>query len=92
MTDQPNIDALSPDAPVEERLNRLIENISAYIEYYHNGSVRLVEFDGSTAYVRLGGACDGCDRARMTLKGWVEGTVRQFFPDVTVEEAPAKDE
>ena len=84
MTDQPNISSVAPDAPVAERLGALIENISAYIEYYHRGSVELVDFDGGTAYVRLGGACEGCALSTMTLRGWVEGTVHQFFPEIEV--------
>jgi Fe-S cluster biogenesis protein NfuA len=87
MNNQPNIDPVASDAPETERLEALIKNISAYIEYYHGGSVTLVEFDGAVAKVKLGGACDGCALSTMTLRGWVEGTVRQFFPDVSVQEA-----
>jgi Fe-S cluster biogenesis protein NfuA len=89
MTDQPNLNSVAPDAPVVERLGALIENISAYIEYYHRGSVELVDFDGKTATVRLGGACEGCALSTMTLRGWVEGTVHQFFPEIEV--VPALD-
>lgn len=85
-TDQIDTSPAMPDSPVEERLRTLIENISAYIEHFHGGRVTLVNFDGQVATVRLGGACDGCPLAMVTLKGWVEGTVRQFFPEVSVQE------
>lgn len=75
----------APDATVEERLRALIDNLSSYIEFYHGGSVSLVSFDGKTARVRLGGACEGCALSVITLRGWVEGTVHQFFPDIHVE-------
>lgn len=75
------------EATVEERLQNLIENLSSYIEYYHGGSVKLVSFDGSVARVELGGACEGCPLSLNTLHGWIAGTVRQFFPDIVVEEA-----
>lgn len=68
----------------EERMEHLISNISAYIEQYHGGSAELVSFEGETVKVRLGGACTGCPLSTSTLKGWVEGTIRQFFPDVEV--------
>ncbi len=87
MTDQPTTEPAPSDAPVEERLATLIENISAYVEMYHGGSVELVDFDGTTARVRLGGACDGCPLSTITLHGWVAGTVRQFFPHVRVVQA-----
>ena len=60
----------------------LLEKISAYIEHFHGGSVELVAFDGKVLQVRLGGACLGCPLSPSTLHGWVEGTVRQFFPEI----------
>jgi Fe-S cluster biogenesis protein NfuA len=65
-----------------DRLQGLIEFLSAYIEQYHGGWVRLLEFDGQQVKVEMGGACIGCQLAPTTLHGWVEGTVKQFFPDV----------
>ncbi|MFO7585224.1 MAG: NifU family protein [Anaerolineales bacterium] len=73
----------------EAQIRALLEQLSAYIEQYHGGSVELVSFDGQTLKVRLGGACLGCPLSPSTLHGWVEGTVRQFFPDVNVVEAVA---
>lgn len=69
----------------EERLKALLEQISAYIEQYHGGSVQMVSFDGKELVVRLGGSCLGCPLSPNTLHGWVEGTVRQFFPEIQVK-------
>lgn len=80
--------AENADAPLEERLAHLIENLSSYIEYYHGGSVKLVSFDGKVAQVQFGGACEGCPLSLNTLHGWIAGTIRQFFPDIVIEEAP----
>ena len=80
MTDLNNDSSYSKD----ELMTGLITQISAYIEQYHGGSVELISFDGSTATVKLGGACVGCPLSEATLKGWVEGTIHQFFPDVKV--------
>jgi Fe-S cluster biogenesis protein NfuA len=66
----------------EERLRALVERISAYIEHFHGGSVEMVAFDGKVLQVRMGGACLGCPLTPSTLHGWVEGTVRQFFPEI----------
>jgi Fe-S cluster biogenesis protein NfuA len=73
------------EAPVyseEERLQALIERISAYIEQFHGGSVEMVSYDGKVLKVKMGGACLGCPLTPSTLHGWVEGTVRQFFPEI----------
>jgi Fe-S cluster biogenesis protein NfuA len=75
------------DPVYEDRLRALVERLSAYIEQYHGGSVQFVAFDGTVLKVHLGGACLGCPLLPSTLHGWVEGTVRQFFPDISrVEE------
>lgn len=70
------------DPVYEDRLRALVERLSAYIEHYHGGSVQYISFDGSVLKVRLGGACLGCPLLPSTLHGWVEGTVRQFFPEI----------
>lgn len=66
----------------EERLKNLIERISAYIEQFHGGSVEYVGVEQGVLKVKLGGACLGCPLLPSTLRGWVEGTVRQFFPEI----------
>lgn len=71
----------------EEQMKGLVEQLSAYIEHFHGGSVEYVSFDGKKLNVKLGGACLGCPLSPATLHGWVEGTVRQFFPDIEKVEA-----
>jgi Fe-S cluster biogenesis protein NfuA len=68
----------------EERIRALLDNINAYIEHYHGGSVELVKLDGNKLIVRLGGACLGCPLSPATLQGWVAGTVHQFFPELEI--------
>ena len=70
-----------------EQMEHLIQSISAYIEQYHGGSAELISFTENMVKVKLGGACLGCPLSTATLKGWVQGTIQQFFPDVTVEAA-----
>lgn len=71
----------------EVQIRHLVENISAYIEQFHGGTVEIVSFEEDTLKVKLGGACLNCPLLPSTLHGWVEGTVHQFFPGVKVVEA-----
>jgi len=71
----------------EEQMKALVEQLSAYIDHFHGGSVEFVSFDGKKLKVKLGGACLGCPLSPATLHGWVEGTVKQFFPDIEKVEA-----
>lgn len=73
---------INANAPIEEQVLVLIQRLSAYIEQFHGGSVEFISFDGKVLKVRLGGACLGCPLSPNTLHGWVEGTVKQFFPQI----------
>ena len=78
---------VEPAYSSEERMRALVDNLSAYIENFHGGSVELVSYDGNVVKVKLGGACLGCPLSPATLHGWVEGTIKQFFPDAKIESA-----
>jgi len=72
----------TPPFTINDQLRGLIEQLSAYIDTYHGGEVEFIDFDGKVVTVKLGGACLGCPLSPGTVKGWVEGTVKQFFPQV----------
>jgi Fe-S cluster biogenesis protein NfuA len=77
-----------PSYSTEEQIRGLIGQLDAYISQYHGGTVDMVSFDGRVVKVHLGGACLNCPLSPTTLHGWVEGTIRQFFPEIErVEEA-----
>jgi Fe-S cluster biogenesis protein NfuA len=71
-----------PNYSPDEQLSGLVEQLDDYISTYHGGSVQLISFDGKVVKVRLGGACLNCPLSPTTLHGWVEGTIKQFFPEV----------
>lgn len=75
------------NASPTERMGALIDSLSSYIEHYHGGWVKLISFDGAVLKVQLGGACKQCPLTETTLHGWVEGSVRQFFPEIDRVEA-----
>ncbi len=71
----------------EEQIKGLLEQVSAYIEHYHGGSVEFISLDEDILTVSVGGACLGCSRLSETLQGWVAGTIHQFFPEIQVVSA-----
>lgn len=75
------------DPAKEIQLKALIEQVSAYVEQFHGGSVDYVSLNGNRLTVRLGGACLGCPLLPSTLQGWVAGTIHQFFPEIEVVSA-----
>ncbi len=83
----PDTSGVPQDASDEERMRALVETLSAYIEYFHGGAVEMVSFDGETLKIKMSGACVGCPLSPVTLHGWVEGTAKQFFPNLKKVEA-----
>jgi Fe-S cluster biogenesis protein NfuA len=79
---KPDLNQLPVNAPEADRMRALIETISAYIEYFHGGSVKMDSYADGVLTIKMAGACAGCPLSAETLHGWVEGTVRQFFPDL----------
>jgi Fe-S cluster biogenesis protein NfuA len=80
-------DSTPRKVPQSDSLQALVESLSAYIEQYHGGAVRYLGVEGGILKVKLEGACLGCPLSPNTLHGWVEGTVKQFFPEIERVEA-----
>ena len=76
----PNI---SPDSPLEDRVNYVIYNeINPMLES-HGGEVSLVEFnDENIAVLQFGGGCQGCGMVDVTLKDGIEKTLIDQIPEV----------
>ena len=77
----PNI---SPESPVEDRINYVIYNeINPMLES-HGGEVALVEFnEKGEAVLQFGGGCQGCGMVDVTLKDGIEKTLVEQIPEVT---------
>jgi Fe/S biogenesis protein NfuA len=76
----PNI---SPDSPVEDRINYVIYNeINPMLES-HGGEVSLIEFNNENiAVLQFGGGCQGCGMVDLTLKDGIEKTLVEQIPEV----------
>jgi Fe/S biogenesis protein NfuA len=49
----------------------------------HGGRAELVAVEQGTAYLRLGGGCQGCAMATVTLSQGIETTIIQAVPEIT---------
>ncbi len=48
----------------------------------HGGHVQLAGIDGRTAYLRLGGGCQGCGMASVTLSQGIEIAITEAVPEI----------
>ena len=48
----------------------------------HGGYVRLLGVDGSTAQLEMGGGCQGCGMAAMTLRDGIQAAILHNIPEI----------
>jgi Fe-S cluster biogenesis protein NfuA len=73
---------------IVERIEEALEGIRPYIAS-HKGSVEVINFDPVEGHLllRMGGTCQGCAAATITLKHGIETRLKQSVPEVRTVEA-----
>ncbi len=69
--------------PVAERVGEVVSTLINPAIASHGGFVDVVAVEDATAYVRLGGGCQGCGMAPVTLSQGIETTITQNVPEIT---------
>lgn len=68
------------------RAVRVLDAVRPYLTG-HGGDVELVSIEGTTAYVRMTGACKGCGSAAATLRDGIAEALLANVPELTEVEA-----
>lgn len=77
---EPGTEAAS--GPISERVATVLEDQINPAIAMHGGWVELVGVEGSTVLLRLGGGCQGCGMASVTLRQGIERALRAAIPDI----------
>ena len=80
MSDAPITDL---SGPVAEQVVQVIDTLINPAIAAHGGMAEVVAVEDNTVYVRLGGGCQGCGMAAVTLSQGIEETIRSNVPDIT---------
>ncbi|HEX7126225.1 MAG TPA: NifU family protein [Thermodesulfobacteriota bacterium] len=70
------------DRGIREKVQTIIDRDINPAVASHGGFVELIDVEDAIVYVRLGGGCQGCGMANVTLKQGIEATIRQQVPEV----------
>lgn len=87
---QSNDPAVSPqyesgmpsESEIREKVQMLIEKEINPALGAHGGFVELLDVKKNAVYLRLGGGCQGCQSASLTLKMGIEKIIRERIPEV----------
>jgi len=81
----PVVDGPAPeglDGDVADRVAQVIERQINPAIAMHGGQAQLVGVEEDVAYVKLGGGCQGCGMATVTLDQGIESAILQAVPEV----------
>ena len=71
-----------PEGPVAERITEVLNRQINPSIASHGGHAELVAVEDDVAYLRLGGGCQGCGMASVTLSQGIEVAIRDNVPEI----------
>jgi Fe-S cluster biogenesis protein NfuA len=71
-----------PESEIRKKIQNLLENEINPALGMHGGWVELIDVKKNAVYLRLGGGCQGCQSASLTLKMGIEKAIREKIPEV----------
>jgi Fe-S cluster biogenesis protein NfuA len=69
-----------------EKVEEVIAKIRVGLKT-EGGDIELIDVKNNTVYVRLTGACETCPMSSLTMKNWVESTIKKEIPEVIAVKA-----
>jgi len=76
-------DAIELTGTAEEKVRKLLDVQVNPAIAAHGGYASLVKVDDSTAYITMGGGCQGCAMSALTLREGIETAILANVPEIT---------
>lgn len=70
------------DGPVADRIRQVLEDQVNPAIAAHGGFAELVNVENDTAYLRMGGGCQGCGLAEVTLSQGIAVAIQDAVPEI----------
>jgi Fe-S cluster biogenesis protein NfuA len=74
--------SIPAESEIRKRVQDLLDREVNPALGMHGGWVELIDVRKNSIYLRLGGGCQGCGAADVTLKQGIERSIRQMIPEV----------
>jgi Fe/S biogenesis protein NfuA len=68
---------------LKTRVQELIDSMINPAVAGHGGYVELIDVQDNRVYLQMGGGCQGCGAADVTLKSGIERLIKDEIPEVT---------
>jgi Fe/S biogenesis protein NfuA len=70
------------DNPKAQQIQELIDERINPAVAAHGGQIDLLNVEDETIYIHMGGGCQGCGMANVTLKHGIEAMIQEVFPEI----------
>lgn len=70
------------DNPQAQAIQQLIDERINPAVASHGGQIDLLDVTDDSIYIHMGGGCQGCGMANVTLKHGIEGMIQEHFPEI----------
>ena len=70
-------------AELKTRVQELIDSMINPAVAGHGGFVELIDVQDNRVYLQMGGGCQGCGAADITLKAGIERLIKEEIPEVS---------
>jgi Fe-S cluster biogenesis protein NfuA len=74
------------DDMLKERVEAVLEKVRVALKS-EGGDIELVDVRDTVVYVKLKGSCSTCQMSSLTMKNWVESSIRKEIPEITSVQA-----
>jgi len=71
---------------LKERVEAVLEKVRVGLKS-EGGDIELVDVRDNVVYVKLKGSCSTCQMSTLTMKNWVESSIRKEVPEITSVQA-----
>ena len=70
------------DDPKAQQIQELIDERINPAVAAHGGQIELLNVEEDSIYIHMGGGCQGCGMANVTLKHGIEAMIQEVFPEI----------
>ncbi len=68
------------------RVEGILDKVRAGLKS-EGGDIELIDVKDTVVYVKLKGACGTCPMSALTMKNWVESSIKKEIPEITSVQA-----
>jgi Fe-S cluster biogenesis protein NfuA len=71
---------------LKEKVEKVLDKVRSGLQS-EGGDIELIDVKDDVVYVKLKGACGTCPMSTLTMKNWVESSIKKEIPEIKAVQA-----